>query len=110
MSEPERKVNDVGGLPGGPVDRTEHAQTLFEKRVDALVMLMIHPSTGIFKVDALRRAIEQNSPEDYARLGYYEKWIRAVRDLLIEQEVLGAEEIARKVEEVRARQGSPGGA
>ena len=43
MSNPDRKVNDVGGLDGGSLDLTEHANTLFEKRVDALVMLLVHP-------------------------------------------------------------------
>ncbi|MCC5859782.1 MAG: nitrile hydratase subunit beta [Ectothiorhodospiraceae bacterium] len=99
----ERKVNDVGGLDGGSIDRNEHPQTLFEQRVDALVMLLIHPEIGAFKVDALRRMLEQNSPEDYATLGYYQKWVRAVRDLLIEQEVLTPEEIRVKLAEVRAR-------
>lgn len=103
MDEAERKVHDIGGLPAGAIERDEHAQTLFEKRVDALVMLMVNPRIGVFTLDGLRRAIEQSSPEDYERLGYYEKWLRATRDLLVEQEVLQAGEIARKVEEIRAR-------
>jgi len=84
MQTKERGVNDVGGLPGGPVDREEHAETLFEKRVDALVMLLTHPRIGAFKVDSLRRSVEMNSPEDYASLGYYPKWMRAICLLLIE--------------------------
>lgn len=99
----ERRVNDVGGLDGGAIDRHEHPKTLFEQRVDALVMLLIHPEIGAFKVDALRRMVEQNSAEDYATLGYYQKWVRAVRDLLIEQEILTPEEIEKKLAEVRAR-------
>ncbi|MCP1673409.1 hypothetical protein J2T57_000501 [Natronocella acetinitrilica] len=98
-----RKVNDLGGLDGAAIDRHETPKTLFEQRVDALVMLLIHPEIGAFKVDALRRMVEQNSVEDYATLGYYQKWVRAVRDLLIEQEVLTSEEIRGKLVEVRAR-------
>lgn len=99
----DRKVNDVGGLDFGPIDRDEHPATLFEQRVDALVMLLIHPEVGAFKVDALRRMLEKNSPDDYWGLGYYQKWVRAVRDLLIEQEILTNEEIREKLKEVRAR-------
>ena len=101
----ERKVNDLGGLQAGPVDREEHAQTLFEKRVDALMMLMTNPRIGAFKVDAMRRAIEASSPADYADLGYYQKWLRALARLLVEQQMIGAEELAAKVAEVKARGG-----
>jgi hypothetical protein len=77
------------------------AVSLFEKRVDALVMLLVHPNVAVFKVDALRRAVEANSPTDYANLGYYAKWLRAVRDLLVEQEVLSAAEIDARVAHLR---------
>lgn len=100
----ERGVHDVGGLPGGEINQSETPESFFEKRVDALVMLLTNPRLGAFKVDALRRAVESNSPEDYAQLGYYAKWIRAVRLLLVEQSVLSDEEIDAKIEELRARQ------
>ncbi len=94
---PERRVNDVGGLEGGSVIQAEHAVTLFEKRVDALVMLMVSPGIGAFKVDALRRAVESNSPEAYTSLGYYVKWLNATRDLLIEQGVIDAAELDQRI-------------
>lgn len=103
MTESERGVHDVGGLPGGEIDREEHGQSLFEKRVDALVMLLTSPRMGAFKVDALRRAVEANSPEDYATVPYYPRWIRAVRRLLVEQEVLTEAEIEAKLAEIRER-------
>jgi hypothetical protein len=113
MDEHERGVHDVGGLPGPGIDRHEHALTLFQQRVDAILMLLISPKVGAFKVDALRRVIESNSPEDYATLGYYERWIRAVRTLLVEQEVLTDAEIEARIADVRARlaaEGTPGAA
>ena len=54
------------------------------------------------RVDALRRAIEANSPETYASRGYYEKWLYAVRDLLVEQEVLAPAEIEARISALRA--------
>lgn len=96
-----RKVNDVGGLPGGPVDHHEHAVSLFEKRVDALVMLLVNPAVGAFKVDAMRRGVEANTAKDYAELGYYVKWLRAVRDLLVEQNILTAAEIDTRIAHLR---------
>ena len=110
MSDPERKVNDVGGLRDGSLQLHERDATLFEKRVDALVMLLVNPQVGAFRVDALRRAIEQNTPEDYAQLGYYQKWIRAVRALLLEQEILTEAEVTQKLAEVRARKAGGKGA
>jgi len=102
MSDPERGVNDVGGLDGGKIVRSSSPETLFEKRVDALVMLLTHPEIGAFKVDGLRRAVEMNSPEDYAELGYYPKWIRAVRRLLVEQQILNEAEIDARVAQLQA--------
>ena len=99
----ERKVNDIGGLPAGPVCQDEHPNTLHEKRVDALLRLLSGPKLDAFTVDAMRRAIESNTEEDYRNLGYYDKWIRAVRDLVIEQQVLSRDEIETRVEQLRAK-------
>lgn len=99
----ERKVNDIGGLPAGPVCKDEHPSTLHEKRVDALLRLLSGPKLEAFTVDAMRRAIESNTEEDYRNLGYYDKWIRAVRDLVIEQQVLTRDEIDARVELLRAK-------
>ena len=99
----ERKVNDIGGLPAGPVCKDEHPSTLHEKRVDALLRLLSGPKLEAFTVDAMRRAIESNTEEDYRNLGYYDKWIRAVRDLVIEQQVLSRDEIDARVELLRAK-------
>ena len=102
----ERGVHDVGGLPGGEINREEIPETLFEKRVDALVMLLTNPKLGAFKVDALRRAVESNSVEDYANLMYYQKWMRAIRKLLVEQSVLTDAEIDARIVQIREAQKS----
>ena len=99
----ERKVNDIGGLPAGPVCKDEHPSTLHEKRVDALLRLLSGPKLEAFSVDAMRRAIESNTEEDYRNLGYYDKWIRAVRDLVVEQQVLSRDEIDARVELLREK-------
>jgi len=102
MSIPERRVNDVGGLPGGAIDRSEHAITLFEQRVDALFALMSNPEIGAFKADALRRAVESCTAEQYATRSYYEKWLYALRDLLIEQNVVDRTELEARVKMLAA--------
>ena len=41
-----RGVHDLGGLPAGPVDRTEHERSDFEQRVDALSRLLAYPGVA----------------------------------------------------------------
>lgn len=108
MSEPKRKTalrrgaggraaHDVGGLDFGPIDRTEHDLALWEKRVDAMLVLLTGPKKGAFKIDAMRRVIEDYGQQQYDRTTYYEKWIRAIRNLVVEQEILTKAEIEAKV-------------
>jgi hypothetical protein len=52
MAEPGRGVHDLGGLPAGPVDRAEHDYALWEKRVDALMVLLGHKSRRLIKVES----------------------------------------------------------
>jgi nitrile hydratase subunit beta len=96
-------VHDLGGQPAGPVDRAEHEPTLFDQRIDAMIRLLTHPSRAVFTVDAMRRAIESHPPEDYFGLTYYEKWLHAIRRLAIEQGVIAEADLARKLDELRAR-------
>src|SRR5688572_14116812 len=108
MTEPMRKtelrhgaggraVHDVGGLDFGPIDRTEHDLALWEKRVDAMLVLLTGPKKGAFKIDALRRVVEDYSQQQYDTTAYYEKWIRGIRNLLVEQEILTRAEIEAKI-------------
>ena len=120
MSEPQRKtetragaggraVHDVGGLDFGPIDRSEHDLALWEKRVDAMLVLLVGPRKGAFKVDALRRTIEAYGQQAYDATAYYEKWIRAIRNLLVEQDIVTRAEIEAKMVEVRAAMRQAGG-
>lgn len=95
-----RAMHDMGGLPGGPIDRSEHELTMYEKRVDALLMLLAGPKNDAFRVDALRRTIEDYAKQEYDNTAYYDRWMRAIRNLLLEQEILTQAEIADKVTEI----------
>jgi hypothetical protein len=97
-----RAVHDVGGLDFGPIDRSEHDLALWEKRTDAMLILLASKK-NVFKIDAMRRVIEDYGQQEYDRTTYYQKWIRAVRNLLIEQEVLTAAEIDQRMREVASR-------
>ena len=108
MTTGAHSVHDLGGDPAGPVDREEHARTLFDQRVDAMLRLLAHPQKGYFTVDAMRRSIESLAPVDYHALGYYERWLRAVRQLAIERGLVSAAELEQRMTQIaQARQASP---
>lgn len=91
----------MGGQPADAVVRAEHDFALWEKRVDALMVLCT--AKGLFTVDGLRKAIEGMSPEAFASMSYYERWIAAVARNLIEAGAFTADELGRKMNEVAAR-------
>jgi hypothetical protein len=102
-----RQHHDMGGQPAGAIDREEHDLSLFDRRVDALMMLLTDSKRKVIRVDELRRGIESLSPEDYDRLTYYQKWLMSMRNLLVEKGVLSEAAIAERVERLRAA-GTPG--
>lgn len=103
MTDKPRGVHDLGGLPAGPIDKTVHESSLFEKRVDALMILMSHPDRRVITVDELRRGIESFPPEEYVELAYYERWVFVLKKLMLEKNILSEEEISERVEVVRKR-------
>jgi hypothetical protein len=104
--EPPRAHHDMGGLPAGPVVPSEHDYALWEKRVDALMMLLSR--RGLLTVDELRRNIEGLGPQAYDRMTYYERWIHAITQTLIERGVLTVDELGRAMEAVREREAQRG--
>ncbi len=91
----------MGGQPAGAVDRAEHDHALWEKRVDALLVLC--GKKGLFTVDGLRRALEDMGEDAFERMSYYERWIAAVNQNLVESGVYTLEELGQRMEDVAAR-------
>lgn len=98
-----RGVHDLGGEPAGPIDLSEHERTFFDQRVDAMMRLLAHPEHGYYTVDAMRRAIESLPRDQYFGLGYYERWVRAIRRLVVEKGLLTEDEIERKLAQLKAK-------
>ena len=97
----ERGHHDMGGLPAGKVEPTEHDYPEWERRVDAMVQLL--RGAGQITVDELRKNIESLPPEAYDKLSYYEKWISSLTQTLLQRGVITTEELGRKMEEVAGR-------
>jgi hypothetical protein len=95
----------MGGLPAGRIERAEHDYEEWERRVDALMVLLsgIRGGKKLMTVDELRKNIEALPPEAYDRLGYYERWIASITQTMIQRGVISTEELGRKMEEVAKR-------
>ena len=91
----------MGGLPAGKVDRAEHDYSDWERRVDAIAVLLGRKRR--LTVDERRRAIETLAPQAYDALSYYERWVVALGQTLIQRGFVTSAELARKMLEVEAR-------
>ena len=102
-----RRWHDLGGEAWGAIDRASHDFALWEKRVDALVILC--GNKGLFTVDGLRRALEDMGPQAFEELGYYDRWVQACAQNLIECGVFSVDELNAKMAEVAGRGGGSTG-
>ena len=96
-----RRWHDMGGTAAGPIPTDQHDFSLWEKRVDAL--MVIASSKGHFTVDGLRRVLEDMGPEAFETLTYYERWIASTNQNLIEAGVYTTSELAQRMTQVAAR-------
>ena len=93
-------VNDIGGLPGGPIDRRHHEAANWEKLLVALNALLSR--RRLRTVHQSRRAIEELG-DDYNRLAYFERTAQAMANLLDENGVLNRDEVAARMDAIRRR-------
>jgi hypothetical protein len=96
-------VHDMGGAPGGPIDRGQHEVEDWERLADAINSAL--GAKGLQSTDELRRSIE--SLEEYRELSYYERWVAATEKLLIEKDVLSSDEIDERAAEIERRWDGP---
>ena len=94
-----RGVHDMGGLPAGKVEAAEHDYALWEKRVDALLVLL--SNKGHVTVDELRRNIETLGVEAYDSMSYYERWIYSISQTLIQRGIITIDELGRGIEKAQ---------
>lgn len=99
-----RMHHDMGGLPAGAVDLGEHDYAEWERRVDALLMLLGAKERQLVRTDELRKNIETLPPDAYDRMTYYERWIASITQTLIQRGVISIEELSRKMIEIEARE------
>jgi len=95
----------MGGLPAGRVEPTEHDYAEWERRVDALMVLLSGVKGGkkLMTVDELRKNIEALPPDAYERMSYYERWVTSITQTMIQRGHITTEELGRKMEEIGVR-------
>ncbi len=93
--------HDMGGTAAGPVPSDDHDFALWEKRVDALMVLC--SAKGLFTVDGLRRVLEDMGPDAFADRTYYERWIAAICQNLIEAGAFSTAELGERMAAVQER-------
>jgi hypothetical protein len=93
-------VNDIGGLPGGPIDRRHHEPADWEMLVVALSAVL--SQRRLRTVHESRRAIEELG-DDYNRLAYFERTAQALANLMYEKGALRPDEVAARMDAIRKR-------
>ena len=101
IMEDFRGIHDLGGLIELPLDQSEHDYEPWEKRVHAMRELLAQK--GLLRVDELRRTVEGMGAEKYKSLSYYEQWVWAMSQVMIERGVFSDDEFARQVTDAQAR-------
>jgi hypothetical protein len=98
---PDRPHHDMGGLPAGKVERTEHDYALWEKRVDAMMVLLSDKKRRLMNTDMLRRGIESLPPDAYDRMSYYERWMHSIATMMLERGVITKAELDARIAKLR---------
>ena len=103
----ERGHHDMGGLPAGKGEPAEHDYAAWERRVDALMVLLSDRERNLLKVDELRKNIEAIGPDVYDRLNYYERWITSITSTLLQRGAISSDELAKKIADIDELDGRP---
>lgn len=93
----------MGGRFGdGPVTpEPQGIPQLGDWQARALALTLACGALGKWNIDISRHARERLSPKDYVRFSYFEKWIAALADLLVETGVLSEADLKGEGAEVQ---------
>lgn len=97
-------MHDVGGEAAGTIDRSEHQNDFWEQRVDALMRALGTLDPPLVRTDELRRAIEGIGADAYDSMSYYERWIAAITEVLLEKGVISVNELSAKIADIEQRE------
>ncbi len=89
-------VHDMGGMHGFGAVTPEPNEPLFHAPWEARILGMMMSSMALFQVslDNVRSRMEHIPPEQYLKVGYYDKWLMTLEDLAIEKDLLSRDDLA----------------
>jgi hypothetical protein len=96
-----KAYHDLGGTPAGPIDKAEHDLQLWEKRIEALLVLL--KNKNILRVDENRRGLESLGSDVYFSLSYAERRMLSMSNNLILKGVITIDELAHKIADIESR-------
>jgi hypothetical protein len=91
--------NDIGGLPGGPINTDAGTMAPWQTLIVALGTVL--GERGLANLSERRRASEDLG-DDYHRLGYFERMVQGMANILDEKGTLTLAEVDRRMRERRA--------
>jgi hypothetical protein len=104
MSKAKRRTSDVGGLPAGPIDRSDHEPEPWQKLLHAFVMSAGAGGLNIMVNPEFRRTREDiHDVATYESFKYFERWTRTFVHVLEEKGVMTRAEVAARAEEIKRR-------
>ncbi len=88
-------VHDMGGMHGMGRIQCERNETVFHAPWEGRVFAMVLAAAAWRKwsLDTFRHQIEQLPATDYLRMSYYEKWLTAVTERLVESGLITRAEL-----------------
>ena len=103
-----RGSHDVGGFLShllahgidARITRQELPKRPYEERADAMLLLLSNAGKGLLNIHAMRRASEQFTHEDYLKLSYYDRWLKAMAALCIETGIFSDREWQAKKQQL----------
>lgn len=98
-----RRTHDMGGQPAGGIETGDHPMEPWQKVTRAMRQVLGDDTRRLVRVDELRRAIEDLPQADYETLPYFDRWIRAIANILVEKGVLTEDELAARMESLRRK-------
>ncbi|MGI9370425.1 MAG: nitrile hydratase subunit beta [Ruegeria sp.] len=90
------RLHDMGGRFGdGPVKPEAEDAPVFSEEWHARAFAIVQAAGSLrrWNIDVSRHARERLSPKDYAKFSYFERWISALADLLVENGVLTEDDL-----------------
>jgi len=90
------RIHDMGGRYGdGEIPEKDDAVVFHHNwHARALACTLAAGAHGAWNIDSSRHARERLTPRDYASFTYYEKWMAALANLLVERGLVSADELA----------------